>query len=215
MTTIQPQKFTCPLCGNVFESPIVISTNSFGKLHSDLYKEAAGAQPVCYFVHTCPGCGYTGYEGDFEPQDFNFVFKDLVEQNITPEVKTRKVDLYGHFYLAALCAEWRGAPAYVLARIYHMGAWCCRIRGGKDKEKFYLGKAAEYFEKALSSSDTPKENIAIFTYLVGDLHRRLGEAEKAKEWYGKVEQAIKECGGDSKILEFARRQLKEPSDIFS
>jgi uncharacterized protein (DUF2225 family) len=215
MTTLQPHKITCPLCGNVFESPIITSTNSFGKLHSDLYKEASGEQPVCYFVHTCPDCGYSGFEGDFERQDFSFVFKDLVERNIAPEIKDKKVDTYGNYYLAALCAEWRGAPAYVLARIYHMGAWCSRIKGEKEKERFYLGKAAEYFEKALSSSDTPKENIPIFTYLAGDLRRRLGEAEKAKEWYGKVEQAIKENGGDPKILEFARRQLKEPSDLFS
>jgi uncharacterized protein (DUF2225 family) len=214
MTTLQPHKITCPLCGNTFESPIITSTNSFGRLHSDLYKEASGEQPVCYFVHTCPGCGYSGFEGDFEKQDFSFVFKDLVERNIAPEIKDKMAGTYGNYYLAALCAEWRGAPAYVLARIYHMGAWCCRVRGDKDKEKFYLGKAAEYFEKALSSGDTPRENIAIFTYLAGDLHRRLGEAEKAKGWYGKVEGAIKENGGDPKIGEFARRQLTSPSDFF-
>ncbi|WP_174591659.1 DUF2225 domain-containing protein [Methanocella conradii] len=215
MTTIQPVRLTCPLCGNIFESPVVMSTNSFGKLHSDLYREASGIQPVCYFVHTCPSCGYTGYEGDFEKQEFSFVFRQNVEQNITPEVKGRKIGTNGHFYLAALCAEWRGAPAHVLARIYHMGAWCCRIKDEKEKERFYLGKAAEYFERALASSDAPKENIPIFTYLLGDLYRRLGEAEKAKEWYSKVEQAIKEHGGDPRIGEFARRQLKEASDFFT
>jgi uncharacterized protein (DUF2225 family) len=215
MTTLQPRKFTCPLCGDVFESPVIISTNSFGKLHSDLYKEASGEQPVCYFVHTCPDCGYSGFEGDFEKQDFSFVFKDLVGQNITPEVKDRRSGTYGNYYLAALCAEWRGAPPYVLARIYHMGAWCCRVSGKKDKEGLYLRKAAEYFEKALSSGDTPKENLSVFTYLLGDIYRRLGEAEKARAWYGRVEQAIKDSGGDPKVLEFARRQLKEPSDLFS
>ncbi len=215
MTTLQPRKFTCPLCGNVFESPIVMSTNSFGRLHSDLYKEASGEQPVCYFVHTCPKCGYSGFEGDFERQDFNFVFKSMVEQNITPGIKDKKINAYDNYYLAALCAGWRGAPFYVLARIYHMGAWCCRVKGDKEKERLYLGKAAEYFERALSAGDTPKENLAIFTYLLGDIYRRLGEADKAKKWYGKVEQAIKENGGDPGILEFARRQLKEPSDFFS
>jgi len=215
MTTLQPHKLTCPLCGNMFESPIVTSTNSFGKLHSDLYKEAEGVQPICYFVHTCTNCGYTGYEGDFEPQDFNTVFRGLVQENITPEIKDRTIDTNGHFYLAALCAEWRGAPFNVLARVYHMGAWCCRIKGEKEKEKFYLGKAAFYFERALELSDTPDENKAIYTYLIGDIYRRLGEAEKAKEWYAKVEPAIKEYGGEPGIGEFARRQQEEPSDIFS
>jgi len=199
----------------MFESQIITSTNSIGKLHSDLYKEAAGAQPICYFVHTCTNCGYTGFDGDFQPQDFTPLVRGMVGENITPEVKDRKIDTNGNFYLAALCAEWRGAPMATLARIYHMGAWCCRIRNEPVKEKFYLGKAAEYFEKALVPGEDPKESAAMFTYLIGDIYRRLGEGEKAKEWYGRVEQAIKVNGGEPKILEFARRQLTDPSDIFN
>lgn len=214
MTTLQAHKFTCPLCGNTFDSQLIMSTNSMGKMHSDFYKEAAGAQPVCYFVHTCTNCGYTGFEGDFQPESFTDEFRRLVSETITPEVKGRKIDVNGNFFLAALCAEWRGATPQTLARIYHMGAWCSRLRGDKDKEKFYLGKAVEYFEKALESGVEPPENKAIFTYIVGDIYRRLGDAEKAGQWYGKVEQTIKETGGDPKILEFARRQMSEPSDFF-
>lgn len=214
MTTLQPFQFTCPLCGNKFESQLVTSTNSFGRLHSDLYKEAEGQQPVCYFIHTCPDCGYTGYEGDFGPQSLDDAFKGLVEKIITPEVKSRQIETNGNFYLAALCAEWRGAPAYVLARIYHMGAWCYRIKGEKDKELFYLQEALANFERALRQDDTPKENRAVYTYLIGDIYRRLGDPERAKEYYGKVEQALKEYGGEPKIGEFARRQLSDPSDFF-
>jgi uncharacterized protein (DUF2225 family) len=198
----------------MFESQMVASTNSFGKLHSDLYKEAQGQQPVCYFVHTCTNCGYSGFEGDFEPQTFSPVFTGMLQENITPEIKDRKIDTNGNYYLAALCAEWRGAPFPVLARIYHMGAWCCRIKNEKEKERFYLEKAAFYFEKALEQADTPKENRAVYTYLIGDIYRRLGEAEKAKEWYAKVAPAIKEYGGEPGIGEYALRQLKEPSDFF-
>ena len=214
MTTLQPYKFTCPFCGNKFESQLVASTNSVGRLHSDLYKEAEGRQPVCYFVHTCTNCGYSGFEGDFEPQSFTPVFKGMLQENITPEIKKVKMDTNGNYYLAALCAEWRGAPFSALARIYHMGAWCCRIRGEKDKERFYLEKALFYFENALGKSDTPRENKAVYTYLIGDISRRLGDTAKAKEYYAKVEQALKEYGGEPRIGEFARRQLADPADYF-
>ncbi|HTY90490.1 MAG TPA: DUF2225 domain-containing protein [Methanocella sp.] len=214
MTTLQPHQFTCPFCGNKFESQMVASTNSFGRLHSDLYKEAEGLQPVCYFVHTCASCGYTGYEGDFQPQSFTPVFKGMLEENITPEIKKVRIGTNGNYYLAALCAEWRGAPFAVLARIYHMGAWCCRIKGEKDNERFYLEKAMFYFERALEQADAPNENKAVYTYLIGDIARRLGDAEKAKSYYGKVEQALKECGGEPGIGDFARRQLTSPSDYF-
>ncbi len=213
MTTLQPHTFTCPLCGNKFETQLIASTNSFGRLHSDLYKEAQGEQPVCYFVHTCTNCGYSGFEGDFMPQGFDQAFREKVEKIITPEVKARQIDTHGYFYLAALCAEWRGAPPYVLARIYHMGAWCYRIKGEKDKELFYLGEAVVNFEKALRQEDTPKENRAVYTYLIGDIYRRLGDPERAKEYYRKVEPTLKEYGGEAKIGEFARRQLESPSDF--
>jgi uncharacterized protein (DUF2225 family) len=193
---------------------MVASTNSFGRLHSDLYKEAQGQQPVCYFVHTCIHCGFTGFEGDFEPQAFSPVFTGMLQENITPEIKDRKIDTNGNYYLAALCAEWRGAPFSALARIYHMGAWCCRVRGQKENERFYLEKAAFYFERSLEQSDTPPENKAVFTYLIGDIYRRMRDPERANEWYGKVEQAIKEYGGDSKFADFARRQMTNPSDYF-
>lgn len=215
MTIIQHHQFTCPLCGNVFESQIVASTNSFGKLHSDLYQEAEGAQPIYYLVHTCTNCGYSGYDDDFQPQDVTIEFRDLVSNVITPEIKGRKIDANGHFYLAALCAEWKGVPPQTIARIYHIGAWYYRIQGEEEKEFFYLHMAAEYYERALSSGEAPKENKATFTYLIGDLYRRMGDPETAKEWYGKVEQVIKENGGDPEILEYAKRQMTSPVDIFT
>lgn len=215
MTTLEPHTFTCPLCGNMFESQIVASTNTFGRFHSDFYREAQGEQPVCHFVHSCTNCGYTGYEGDFQPQNFTTQFRRAVAENITPEVKDKKFEACGNFFLAALCAEWRGAPPQTLARIYHMGAWCSRMRNDREKENFYLGKAIEYFERALVTNQTPGESRALFTYLIGDLYRRLGIEEKAAEWYGKVEAELKMNGGDPKILEFARRQMSGPSDIIS
>ncbi|MCD1295394.1 DUF2225 domain-containing protein [Methanocella sp. CWC-04] len=215
MTTLQSYRLTCPLCGNMFETELITSTNSFGRFHSDFYREASGKQPICYFVHTCTNCGYTGYDGDFQPQDFSTEFRHLVSENITPEVKDKKINIHGNFYLAALCAEWRGASPQSLGRIYHMGAWCERVRGEKEKEKFFLGKAAEYFEKALDAKEPSKESRAIFVYLIGDIHRRLGNLEKANQWYAKVEQTVKEYGGDDKIVEYAKRQISEPVDIFS
>ena len=214
MTTTTEYRFTCPLCGNMFNAQLITSTNSFGPLHSDFYREASGEQPICLFVHTCTNCGYTGFEGDFEPQAFSAEFGKLVADNITPEVKGHQIDVNGNYYLAALCAQWRGASAQELGRIYHMGAWCCRMRGDRAKEKFYLERAAENFEKALEAGQPAPDMRAMYAYLVGDIHRRLGDAGKAKEWFGKVAEMLKASGGEAKIGELAERQMKEPKDIF-
>lgn len=214
MTTVQEHRFTCPLCGNPFESRLVASTNTFGRLHSDFYREASGAQPVCLFVHTCPGCGYTGFEGDFQPQSFPPEFAQQVAKIITPEVKGKDVGANGHYYLAALCAEWRGASHRELGRIYHMGAWCWRTRGDQEKEWFNLFMAVENFEAALRCGEVPEESRAMYAYIIGDIYRRMGEPDEANAWYGKVPELLKACGGDPKIAEYAERQMKEPKDIF-
>ena len=117
--------------------------------------------------------------------------------------------------MAALCAQWRGASAQELGRIYHMGAWCSRVSGEKDKEKFYLARAAENFEKALAASQPSPDMRAMYAYIIGDIYRRLGDAGKAKEWYGKVAGMLKAFGGEEKIGELAEQQMKEPKDIFS
>lgn len=214
MTTTMAHRFTCPLCGNMFDSEVITSTNSLGPFHSDFYREASGMQPVCYFVHTCTNCGYSGLDGDFQPQSFSSEFTGLVYANVMPEVKGRKIDTNGNYYLAALCAQWRGATAQELGRIYQMGAWCCRVRKDREKEQFFLERAVESFEKALEAGQPSPESRAMYAYIVGDLHRRLGHAEAAKEWYGRVGSLIKEHGGEPKIGEFAERQMKEPKDIF-
>lgn len=212
MTLLQPHAFACPLCGAAFESQVVAQTDSFGRQHSDLYKEAEGVQPVCYFVHTCPECGYSGYEGDFSPQAFDPAFREMVCRLITPEVKARPVGTNGNFYLAALCADGRGAPAGVVARIYHMGAWCYRMKADRDGELFFLLEAQACFERALRQDETPPEDLAVYTYLAGDIARRLGDPARASGFYGKVEQVLREHGGDPRIGEFARRQIASPSD---
>lgn len=211
MTTLQAHQFTCPLCSSAFETNLVTSTNSLGQMHSDLYREAAGAQPVCFFVHSCPDCGYSGFDGDFQPQAFSQEFRQQVAEVITPEVRERKIETNGHYYLAALCAEWRGASPLTLGRIYQMGAWCHRLKKETEKEHFFLSKAVEYFEKGIAEGEPSQENAALYAYLVGDLYRRLGD-ERATAWYERAIAAAKD-GGEG-IGSFARRQLTSPADIF-
>lgn len=212
MTTLQPFTFTCPLCGNAFETELVTSSNSFGPMHSDLYREASGTQPVCFFAHTCTSCGFSGFDGDFQPQQFSEEFRKKVAEIITPEIKARKIEPNGHYYLVALCAEWQGATPLALGRIYQMGAWCHRTKNEPEKEQFFLARAAELFERGIQAGEAQGENKAVYMYILGDLYRRLGNPESAGEWYRKAIEAVK-AGGDPKVAEMAERQISEPKDI--
>ncbi len=54
----------------------------------------------------------------------------------------------------------------------------------------------------------------MYAYIIGDIYRRLGEADRAKEWYDKAVEMLKVYGGEKQIGEYAERQMKEPKDTF-
>ena len=58
-----------------------------------------------------------------------------------------------------------------------------------------------------------REDLVVIAYLVGELHRRLGETEEGKRWF---EQAIAWSSGLQQLqelVELAERQARDPSDL--
>lgn len=58
-----------------------------------------------------------------------------------------------------------------------------------------------------------REDLVVIAYLVGELHRKLGEADEAKRWF---EQAIAWSSGLQKmqeLVELAERQASDPREV--
>lgn len=55
----------------------------------------------------------------------------------------------------------------------------CYEHRKRANERYYRGKAIEYFEMAWQEKEIPQEIEAIFLYLIAELHRRLGGAKKS------------------------------------
>lgn len=73
-----------------------------------------------------------------------------------------------------------------------------------ELEQAYQKKALEQYEKALAAGKLEKRVEAEVTYLVGELHRRLGDKAKAAERYKKAA----ELTADPNIKKWAQEQLK-------
>ena len=71
---IYPKQFKCPICGNLFISPMVKSTSiSVDKRDTDFCTYYKGINPLFYDVVVCNACGYGAKISSFD----NISSKDI------------------------------------------------------------------------------------------------------------------------------------------
>lgn len=229
MTTLHRIELRCPVCETRFRSKAVVATNSFGGQRTDFHKRAAGTQPLPYFVHMCSRCGYTGAARDFtEGADPSPTLKQRVWEELAPSL-TRELRLAGRnpsddapqvtasakYEAAAKVAEWQSSEPRGIADLYLRAAWCCVDEGDVEAERYFRRKAAWMFEQALDSYDgVPREQRAVFTYLVGELWRRVGDTVAAARWFDRVPAEVLEVAEQQWVLDAARQQRECPREWF-
>ena len=74
-------------------------------------------------------------------------------------------------------------------------------------------KALEYFERAMELKEISESDIGGCTYLIGELHRRVGEIGAANVWFNRVVEAT---NGDPKqqwLADLAIQQKTRPKQF--
>lgn len=184
MTTLNERDLTCPLCGSTFTTNLVGSF-SIGEKESDFCPRYLGMSPLPFFVHDCPGCGYVGYEVDFEPIDAGRIVEKLTKALKGMAQGERLTGLDKYRRMAILGVE-RGSKNVEIADAYLKASWCARVEG-LDGGRECQEKAIRYFELALAANEPSRDEKPVVTYLVGELCRRVGRVEPARKWLTKVE----------------------------
>ena len=215
MTTLRQIDLSCPACGNRFQSQAVVSTNAFGGKRTDFHERAAGTQPLAYLVHMCRECGYSGTERDFRGvTDVSPLVREHVLNELAPRVPTAATGSV-KYEAAAKVAEWQGIEARQVADLLLRAAWCCVEENDVEAERYFRRLAAWSFEDALRSYDgVGREERAVLTYLVGELWRRVGELEQAREWFDRVPEEIVDSVSQRWILAAAEQQRTDPQEWF-
>lgn len=217
MTTLNLIDLTCPVCDSEFRSQTVVSTNGFGGKRTDFHERAAGMQPLPYFVHLCTHCGYAGVTRDFgEDVSVSDRLKDQVHTELAPALRNSLPSGSLKYEHAAKVAQWQGNDPRYLADLYLRAAWCCVDEGDTEAERYFRRLAAWCFADALDAYDgVPAEERAVITYLVGELWRRIGDNEKAEDWFERVADEVTEPDAQGWVLQVAEQQRVEPREWFT
>ncbi len=216
MTTLNLIELTCPVCENAFRSQTVVATNAFGGKRTDFHERAAGMQPLPYFVHMCRHCGYAGVERDFSEQiDLNDQIRDRVWSDLATALLRELPSGSLKYDHAAKVAEWQGNDPRYVADLYLRAAWCCVDERDIEAERYFRRKAAARFAEALEQFDgVAIEERAVITYLIGELWRRIGNDDRALEWFDKVPDEVTEPVAQAWVLEVAQQQRESPREWF-
>ena len=209
MTRPMSVSLKCPCCGNQFKAMTLFSTNTCGPLTTDLYRHAGGFPSLPLMVHACSQCGYSGQEGDFTPEAVTSVLSEWVLQNIKPIADRHNVG--ARYENSARIAEQRGASAYSVAHIWLRAGWC-ESQGGEAGVRFRR-EAVTRFEAAMDKGKVPKDELATITYLIGELHRRVGDSDQARVWFGRVPDAVGDDAEQKWLIDLAIQQSTNPKEM--
>jgi len=208
------QEKDCPVCERKFTVTRVRTSHCIvDKRDEDFCIHYQGINPYLYAVWVCPYCGYAASENIFS--EINKEGKEIIA--LALKGKEIKINFSGErpieigiasYKLAIYCCELQEYKHSILAGLYLKTAWLYREL--KDlREKDYLTKALEHYEKAYDNEPLPIGNLTdlALRYLIGELYRRIGEYREAIQWFNRVVSDSK-SRLEPKITNMAREQWR-------
>jgi uncharacterized protein (DUF2225 family) len=146
--------------------------------------------PDYYVVRVCPHCGFASTENGTEKlsdrQRQQYYEKIGVYWTMRDYGGKRTLEQALDCYkLALLCAQVIGEKERVVAGILHHIAWLYRYMGRQDQEMRFLRFAKEAYVKVYETEGVELNNAKLM-YLIGELHRRVGDPHEAVRWFSRV-----------------------------
>jgi uncharacterized protein (DUF2225 family) len=216
MTTLLRIELTCPVCFRIFSSQTVLTADSSARKRTDFHEQAPGVQPLPYLLHTCSNCGYTGSDQDFgDETDVPPTTAAHVWDELAPKVPSGPITGSDKYEFAAKVAGWQGSGPQQIGELLMCAAWCCVDEGDVEAERYFRRKAAWMFEAALDSWDGVEPHMrALFTYLVGELWRRVGDLTAAAKWFDRVPSEVIAPVRQQWMIDAAKQQRDDPREWF-
>lgn len=214
MTTFFPIDLLCPICDTKFKSQSVGSCG-FASKRTDFRPNYGGANPVNYFYHNCPKCGFCGTQNSFDMKIDDDKFKEKIKTMGPLEKNEYEHNLSIKIERAMLCLELMNEYEIIdiddfsLANNWINAYWWA---SKKEEEKEFAEIVLDYFDKAFNKDQIPKDRILEILYLRGEINRRIGNFEKANELFDGVIKLAKDKEELNDIASLATQQKTEPKE---
>lgn len=209
----------CPVCANDFKG-INYKQKGFKFLNreSDFHETFEGGTPIMHDIWVCPSCYYAAKKEEFakiKVKEIEKIMNAKLERAKTVKgVEFTKIRDYessiASYKLAIMCYEKMEFGSGYVGNLYLKMAWIAREKRKKDDEQKYLKLTLEKFEKAVEEREEFAGQLSEIgkIYLMGELYRRVGEYNRAEEYFKTV--LASETGvSDKNILKMAAAQYEQ------
>lgn len=210
MTTFSPILLICPVCRKSFESNEIASCG-FASKRTDFRPNYWGFNPVEYFFHLCPSCGFCGPKQIFELKIEN---KDVKKEIIELET-LKEYDLSQKLERAMICLEILNKSGILGMNDFELGeSWLHPYwwATGFDDMKEFGEKVLKYYEDAFDKGQIPGEYFYTALYLMGEINRRIRNLEKANKYFDEVISLTKNRDDQEDIRNLAIQQRNNPKE---
>ncbi|AIQ49216.1 hypothetical protein R70723_27395 [Paenibacillus sp. FSL R7-0273] len=164
--------------------------------------------PDYYVVRVCPSCGFASTENsadklaEWQRKAFNEQVGSRWQSRDFGGKRTWDTALET-YKLALICAQCIQDKSRIIASHLHHIAWMYRYTGDSEQEQRFLRFSLEEYIRVFEN-DGMGGNDARLMFLIGELHRRVGEYAKAVRWFSRLinDQRIM----DAAMIRAAREQ---------
>ncbi len=216
--TLYDKKYTCPVCGNAFNSKKMKSSACrVDRRDEDFCVVYKQDNPMHYEIIVCSQCGYAASENSFE--NLTPTEKQQVKSMLSGKVVSRSFcgertvnDALDSFKLALFLAKQREAKRSIIGGLALKLAWIYREMKC-DKEAGFLEYALQNYTEAYNTEELPLGNLDEISvqYLMGELSRRLGKYDEAIFWFNKA-VSNPERRDNPRVEKLAREQWQVAKD---
>jgi len=210
MTTLVPIELKCSVCEKTFESS-EIGSCGFANRRTDFRPNYWGFNPVYYFYHLCPHCGFCASKSIFETNFDKTEIKHKMDElgPLKNDILSKKLER------AMVCLEITNELGIAnvndltLANNWIEPYWWAENEGEIKK---FGNIALRYFYRAFEKNQVPADQIISTKYLMGEINRRIGNIEKAIELFDEVLSLAENDNELKDIYNLALQQKTDPKD---
>ncbi len=194
MTTISSRFAACRKCGARTPVAFVGSTTIF-RMDSDYRQWSMGYDPLYFALSVCPKCNFVGRPDEFESEQGEIKEDHPHQPWEEMEKLLKEYPISKRFILYAERIEMEGATEKAIGEAYLHASWGERLGSPKDrmKESFSLERKCQQDAVKYLSLALQKGTLSPFAenaYLIGELHRRIGNFPEAIEYFDKATEEL-------------------------